>query len=70
MSYQIPYIYLKFTDVKATDVSVSDSIAVEKGRWEIVFGTGEKMSGEYLSEWRLTGNKWLIVNEMSALRIN
>lgn len=64
--YENEAVLYRFTDVKATDVSVSDSIAVEKGMWEI--GTGEKMSREYLLEWRLTGNKCLIVNEMSALK--
>jgi hypothetical protein len=60
----------KFSELSITSVSVSDTIAVEKGRWEITFGSGEKIRGEYLSEWHLTGKKWLIVNELSGVSMN
>ena len=45
-------------------LSVSDSIAVEKGGWLIKFHSGEEVEGEYLTEWRLTNKKWLIVNDI------
>jgi ketosteroid isomerase-like protein len=57
----------KFTALTITSVSVSDSIAVEKGKWSAVLNSGEKIGGEYLSEWKLTGNRWLIKNESSGL---
>ena len=57
----------KFTEIKATSVSVSDTIAVEKGTWRATLNSGETIGGEYLSEWRFTNNKWLIVSESSGL---
>jgi len=60
----------KFTEIKATTVSVSDTIAVEKGKWTAISNTGETFGGEYLSEWRLTNKKWLIVSESSGLSFN
>ena len=60
----------KFAELKTTDVSVSDSLAVEKGRWSVVFNNGETFSGEYMSEWKLSNNKWLIVSESSGVSLN
>jgi transcriptional regulator with XRE-family HTH domain len=57
----------KFTEITATEISVSDSIAVEKGKWRATLQSGELIGGEYLSEWRLTNKKWLIVSELSGL---
>ena len=57
----------KFTEIMATDISVSDSIAVEKGKWRATLQSGETIGGEYLSEWRFTNKKWLIVSESSGL---
>lgn len=59
----------KFTEIKATSISVSDSIAVEKGKWKAILNSGETIGGEYLSEWRLSNNKWLIVSESSGISL-
>lgn len=57
----------KFTEIKATSISVSDTIAVEKGRWAAILNSGETIGGEYLSEWRFSDKKWKIVSESSGL---
>lgn len=68
--YSIESSKYKFTEIKATSVSVSDTIAVEKGKWSAILNSGEKIGGEYLSEWRFTNKKWLIVSESSGLSFN
>jgi transcriptional regulator with XRE-family HTH domain len=60
----------KFKEIKATEISVCDTLALEKGRWSIVFNSGEILGGEYLSEWRLTDKNWMIVNELSGIKQN
>jgi transcriptional regulator with XRE-family HTH domain len=55
----------KFKELNIISVSVSDSIAVEKGRWVINLNSGEAFEGEYLAEWRFSSKKWLMVNEIS-----
>ena len=55
----------KFTELKTISISVSDSIAVEKGRWVISFNSGKVLEGEYLSEWHLSNEKWLMVNDIA-----
>jgi len=57
----------KFSEIKATSISVSDTIAVEKGKWSVILNSGETIGGEYLSEWRLSNKKWLIVSESSGI---
>lgn len=57
----------KFTEIKATSVSVSDTIAVEKGKWKALLNSGVSIGGEYLSEWRFSNKKWFIVSESSSL---
>lgn len=59
----------KFTEIKVTSVSVSDTIAVEKGKWSAILPSGETFTGEYLSEWRFTNKKWLVVSESSGLSL-
>lgn len=53
-------------ELRIISVSVADSIAVEKGRYSIVLPGGFKHSGEYLTEWRRTKRKWLVVNDLSS----
>jgi len=57
---------LKFEELSATSISVSKSIAVEKGRWIVSLHSGGNLSGEYLTEWRRKDKKWQIVNDISA----
>ena len=57
----------KFLEIKTISLSVSDTIAVEKGKWVLKMNDSDLVvAGEYFIEWRLTNNKWLTVNEMSA----
>jgi transcriptional regulator with XRE-family HTH domain len=58
----------KFKQLTVLSVSVSDSIAVEKGLWSIKLESGEEFGGEYLAEWRLINNRWLMVNELSGVK--
>ena len=60
----------KFLELKTTNVSVSDSLAVEKGRWSVVLNNGETFSGEYLSEWKLSKDEWLIVSESTGVTLD
>ena len=55
-----------FEGMNVISISVSGSIAVEKGRWLISTHDGGKISGEYLTEWRRKDKKWQIVNDISA----
>ena len=56
---------VKFEELRILSLSVSDSIAVEKGQWTVRFQSGEILKGEYLTEWRKRGKSWLIVNDIS-----
>jgi transcriptional regulator with XRE-family HTH domain len=58
----------KFKDLKAIGISLCDSIAVEKGQWSIILESGDEIGGEYLTEWRLTNKKWLMVNDLPGLK--
>ena len=56
----------KFKDLTIISVSISDTIAVEKGHWAISLNSGGGVyDGEYLTEWRYSGKKWLMVNNVS-----
>ena len=68
--YNIESSKFKFTEIKLTSINVSDTIAIEKGKWSAILNSGEKIGGEYVSEWRFTDNKWLIVSESSGLSLN
>ena len=57
--------HFRFEELNVVTVSVSKSIAVEKGRWTIRTDAGATMKGEYLTEWHKMGKKWLIVNDIS-----
>lgn len=59
-----------FLEITPTDISVSDTLAVEKGRWKARLHSGEIIGGEYLSEWKQSGKKWFIVSESSGLSFN
>ena len=56
----------KFEELIATSISITDTIAVEKGRWVVRFDSGGTLSGEYLTEWRRKDKKWQIVNDVST----
>lgn len=68
--YNIESSKYKFTEIKITSISVSDTMAVEKGKWSAILNSGETFGGEYLSEWKFSDRKWLIVNESSGLSLD
>jgi transcriptional regulator with XRE-family HTH domain/ketosteroid isomerase-like protein len=53
----------RFKENNSKYISVSDSIAVERGVWKA--DINNKMTGTYLTQWRLSDGKWYIENEMS-----
>lgn len=58
--------FFKFEEIQVTDLSVADSIAVEKGRWSGSINSGPSLSGEYLTEWRRKDKVWQIVNDVAT----
>ena len=38
---------------------------VEKGEWTVILEGGMRISGVYMTEWRKTGDDWLIINDIS-----
>jgi transcriptional regulator with XRE-family HTH domain/ketosteroid isomerase-like protein len=56
-----------FQELVATDVTVSESVAVESGYALLKFASGELARGEYLIEWRLTNGKWLVHKESDSV---
>ena len=65
--YKMDAMQFKYIEVKTISLSVSDTIAIEKGKWVLKMNDNDSVvAGEYFIEWRLTNNKWLTVNEMAA----
>ena len=57
----------KFEELTISSISVSKSIAVEKGRYVVNLGSGIKVRGVYLTEWQRTDkNTWQIVTDIST----
>lgn len=54
----------RFTDFKSKSVNVTDTVAVDKGSWA-GSAEGQKISGTYLTQWRLKDGVWKIENESS-----
>jgi len=57
-----------FKELNAISISVCDTITVEKGNWVIRYNSGEEIKGMYLTEWRCTNKKWLMVNEIANIQ--
>ncbi|MBI9063699.1 MAG: helix-turn-helix transcriptional regulator [Marinilabiliaceae bacterium] len=57
----------KITKLATLSLSISDTIAVEKGKWKIVWPSGPEMNGMYLTEWRFSDNAWRKVNDISGI---
>lgn len=64
--YTIQSDRFRFQSINTISVSVSDTIAVEKGNWVIRFYSGDVIHGEYLSEWRYSKGVWLMVNDIGS----
>ncbi len=58
----------KFIELTTLSVSLSDTIAVEKGQWKIAWPSGPEITGMYLTEWRLSNDQWKIVNDFSGIQ--
>mgnify|MGYP003576654449 CR=1 FL=1 len=56
----------KLEDLSSRDILVSDTTAIEKGHVLLRSNTGEKLEGEYLTEWRLTNGRWLIFSDRTT----
>lgn len=58
----------KLKSLTSHSLTISDTIAVEKGRFVLISNIGEKTKREYQTEWRLRNNKWLIFRDISIIR--
>lgn len=56
-----------FKELRIESVSLSDSIAVETGHFRVLHKEAGIISGMYMSEWRYSNKKWLIVNDISRM---
>ncbi|MBD3581528.1 helix-turn-helix domain-containing protein [Flavobacterium selenitireducens] len=54
----------RFTDFKSKSVNITDTVAIDKGIWA-GSAEGQKISGTYLTQWRLKDGVWKIENESS-----
>ena len=67
--YETESLKYQFAELSIISLSISDTIAVEKGNWKIILGSGQEIGGEYMTEWRLAGNKWLMVSDLPGVSI-
>jgi hypothetical protein len=56
---------LRFTKVKTMSKIISDSIAIDRGVWNVSMNSVSVASGTYLTQWHYINGKWWIENEMS-----
>jgi len=56
---------LRFTKLKTTSKIISDSIAVDRGVWNVSLNSVLVATGTYLTQWHYMNGKWWIENEMS-----
>jgi hypothetical protein len=55
----------RFSKLKSTSIVISDSLAVDRGEWNLSINSIVIASGTYLSQWHYIDGKWWIENEMS-----
>lgn len=55
----------RFSKLKSTFIVMSDSLAVDRGEWNLSINAIVIASGTYLSQWHYINGKWWIENEMS-----
>ncbi len=53
----------RFTENKTESFIISDSITVDRGVWKADLNI--KLTGTYLTQWRILNGKWYIENEMT-----
>jgi hypothetical protein len=56
---------LRFTKLKTTSKIISDSIAVDRGVWNVSINSVLVATETYLTQWHYMNGKWWIENEMS-----
>lgn len=52
-----------FRELTTLKVDVKDTVATETGRWRLALATGSELSGNYRTEWRKAGARWVIFRE-------
>lgn len=55
----------KFKSLNTTSLTMEKSVAVEKGSFILELKNGHEISGDYITEWKLTDNKWRISNDLA-----
>jgi transcriptional regulator with XRE-family HTH domain len=56
---------LRFSKLTSSFKVISDSLAIDRGEWDVSVNAIVVASGTYLSQWRYIDGKWWIENEMS-----
>jgi hypothetical protein len=57
---------MRFKELVTTNVTVEKSMAVEKGRFTLELPGGQLITGEYITEWKLTGKQWRIASDAAT----
>jgi len=55
----------KFKALNTSGLTVEKTVAVEKGTYTLELKNGQQISGDYITEWKLTDKKWRIANDMA-----
>ncbi|RZJ66160.1 MAG: nuclear transport factor 2 family protein [Flavobacterium sp.] len=55
----------RMSENKSKSIEVTDTVAIDRGVWAGI--ANGKISGVYLTQWKLVDGKWLIWNEMTGL---
>lgn len=56
---------LRFAKLNSVSKIVTDSIAIDRGVWDVSLNSVVVSSGTYLTQWHYVNGKWKIENEMS-----
>ena len=56
---------LRFTKLKTLSKVITDSIAIDRGVWDVSINSVFVSTGTYLCQWHYMNGKWMIENEMS-----
>lgn len=55
----------RFTKLKSVSKIITDSIAIDRGVWDVSISSVVVSSGTYLTQWHYINGRWKIENEMS-----
>ncbi len=56
----------KFKELTTSELRVDKSVAIEKGQFLLTLQSGQEISGEYITEWKLTDKQWRIASDMAT----